>query len=731
MAKHRNKTPVGVQSTSSARNPRSAHPWLLIALAVGLLAAGGAAWYLLGGPATADFRRTADQNVLLITIDTLRGDALSGLGGKAATPNLNRLASLGQRFDFAHSHAVVTLPSHASILTGLYPYQHGIRDNTGYRLSPDIPTLATALRSRGMPTAAFIGAFALDSRFGLNVGFDVYDERYGKSNLNAGFNMAERRADAVVAPAVEWIGRQQRPWFTWVHVFDPHAPYRPPAPFDARYAGQPYFGEVAFTDAALGPLLDAARDPSGRPTLVIVTGDHGESLGEHGEMTHGLFAYEATLHVPLIVAQLDKTTVPWQGNETSPGGARVSRTPARHVDIMPTVFNLLGLPTDARLPGTSLLKAGEAGRASYFEAMSTSLNRGWAPLSGVLVDREKYIELPIPELYDLQGDSREQVNLADRQPDARRTLAARLQGLGAKGPGRKQSEDPQARARLQALGYVSGTAAPKERYTEDDDPKRLVAIDRQIHEAVELYERGEPRAAIAVYEQVVRSRPSMALAYEQLAMLQWEVGDPARAIVTLREALRNGADSTGIRTRLGMYLAETGNVAEALPVLEAAASGTDADLDALNALGIAQVRSRRPAEAVRTFERILRLNPSNTTAMENLGSLALEEGRLADARRWLTLALESDPRSAQAHNGLGVVELKGGNREAAIEHWRQAVASDPANFDALYNVATELVAAGRPAAARPYLEQFARTAPPAFYADDIRRVREMLARLER
>lgn len=702
----------------------------LVFLAV--LVAAFFAWRLTSPPSTFEVRTTADQNVLLVTIDTWRADALGASGhGKVATPNLDRLAALGTRFDFAHAHAVVTLPAHTSILTGLYPFQHGVRENAGYRLRQDIPTLASMLHQAGLATGAFIGSFALDSRFGLNTGFDRYDEQYGKSNVNAGFVMPERRGDAVAAAATQWIGQQKGKWFAWVHLFDPHAPYQPPPPFDREIGGHRYYGEVAYTDHVLASLLDAARDPSGRPTLVVVTGDHGEGLGEHGEMTHGLFAYEGTLHVPLIVAQVDRGTSAWTGGDAgTTGRGRVSQSPAHHVDIVPTILAALGRPIPETLPGRPLSSRSTDGAAGYFEAMSASLNRGWAPLTGVLVGREKFISLPIPELYDLSQDPHESVNLVDTKPERQRVLRSRLDQLGVTAPGDRASESAESRAKLQALGYVTGSAPAKARYTEEDDPKRLIALDQKLRRAIELYERKQPLAAIPIYREVIAERPSMEVAYTELAMLQWEVGQPAEAVATLKAAIAAGNTGLAVRSRLGIYLAEIGRVDEALPLLGQAATNDSADVDVLNALGIATARAGRMKEAAATFARLLELDPSNTMAIENLGSIALSQGDWDEARRHFARALEADPSSPQAHNGMGVVEIKSGNRRAAIDHWRQAVARDPANFDALYNAATELVNDGRLSEARPYLEQFVRTAPPAFYAADIARIRGLLAKMQ-
>ena len=710
--------------------PSTARPewrWLA-ALAVLAFSAGGA-WLLLGRSSGFEPQKTSDQNVLLITIDTLRADALGFAGGRAATPNLDRLAALGVRFDSAHAHAVVTLPSHASILTGLYPFQHGIHDNAGFRLAPSVPTLAARLRDKGFATGAFIGSFSLDSRFGLARAFDVYDEQYGKSNTASGFRMAERRADAVVRAATGWIGAQNGRWFAWVHVFDPHGPYEPPAPFDMQYRNSPYHGEVAFTDAALGPLLDAARDDSGRPTLVVVTSDHGEGLGEHGEATHGLFAYEPTLRIPLVLAQVTRETPAWNAEGPS-GGGIVSPLAARHVDLVPTVLDVLELGADTTLPGRSLFdpEGTRLPRPSYFEALSSMLNRGWAPLTGVLAGGEKYIDLPIPELYDLPSDPAEKKNLAETAAERVRALAARLTAFNASPQSARKREDAQALARLQALGYVSGQAAPKARYTEEDDPKRRVALEQLMHEAVELYERKRPLQAMEAYQRVIASRPGMEMAYTQLAMLQWELGQPARAIATLKDAMKAGGTSGPLQATLGIYLAESGAWAEAIPLLEHATAGDDVEVDALNALGIAYGRADRPADAKRAFERLLTLDASNTMALENLGTIAVSEGRLEDGRRWFRAALDKDPASPQAHNGLGAIELRSGNRKRAIEHWRQAVEADAANFDALYNLGTELVNDGRAPEARPFLERFVQMAPPAFYGADIARVRSILAR---
>lgn len=677
-----------------------------------------AAWLGLRERA-ASFVRRADQNVLLVTIDTLRADALGCYGGPAATPTLDALAREGVRFDLAHAHAVVTLPSHASILTGLYPYQHGIRDNSGYALAAGVPTLATALRERGYATGAFVAAFVLDARFGLNAGFQTYDDRLGSTSGPTDISIPERRADLVVAPALDWIRAQPGRWFAWVHVFDPHAPYAPPPPFERDYAGRPYHGEVAYTDAMLGPLFAAARS-SARPTLVVATSDHGEGLGDHGELTHGLFAYEPTLRVPLLVAQLG-------GSLDGRHGGATSAVPARHVDLLPTILDALEIDPPAGLPGRSLIRAPQSDAddepPSYFEAMSASLNRGWAPLSGVLAGREKFIDLPVAEVYDLAADPGEQTNLADREPVRRRVLQDLFAGFRAAPPGERREIDRDAAERLQALGYVTGTAPHKARYTEDDDPKRLLDLDRAIHRGIELIEAKRLPEAVEIYRQIVTRRPDMSLAYRHLAFLHWELGDPRAAVGALRGALARGLTDPSLRSQLGIYLAETGAPAEAIALLEGAGRESHPDLEALNALGIAYARAGRLDEALKTFDAVLARDADHAMALQNAGSAHLARGDLAAARERFTRALAADAGLAQAYTGLGVVEIKSGRRREALTAWARAVELDPREFDALYNLVLELARNGQVEEARAHAQRFVRTAPPALYGGAIQELR--------
>ena len=643
-----------------------------------MLAAVGACGAL--GGRQFSFDQNAERNILLVTIDTLRADALGAYGGRATTPHLDALAAHGARFDFAHSHAVVTLVSHASILTGRYPYEHGIRDNTGYRLSPKQQTIATALKAHGFATGAFIGGFPLDHQFGLGVGFDVYDDRFTHAT-GPDANDRERPADAVVKSALAWIGQQPSKWFAWVHVYDPHAPYQPPAEWAAKFPSEPYLGEVSWTDAALAPLFDRLSAQS-RPTLIVVTGDHGESLGEHGEQTHSLFAYEPTLHVPLIVA------------ESAPGQTASSRkgividSPVRHIDLLPTLVDSAGLPADSALPGVSLRETIANGRAearpTYFEAMSATVTRGWAPLRGVLVDREKYIDLPIPELYNLKADPREATNVVNQRMDRARVLYETLKLFNVAPPVRAQQESADTLERLRSLGYIGGgTATVKEKYTDADDPKRLVELEQMLTRAGEASRAGHLDEAIGLYQAVIAKRPDTEDAYRKLALIYWRKGDAKNAVATLESGLRSGVTQSEVRIKLAQYLAESGQARKAIDLLEHDAGN---DPDALIALGNAYTAAGRNADAIRTFSHLLEIDPKSALAYQDLGTAQLQAKDLKDAEASLRRAIELDPTLSGAYTALGVVFASTGRTTEAVDAWKKALALDPNDANARDNL---------------------------------------------
>jgi arylsulfatase A-like enzyme/Tfp pilus assembly protein PilF len=680
-----------------------------------------AAWWSLRD-SSFTVSQTSDRNVLLVSIDTLRADVLGTYGGRATTPNLDRLAAHGARFDFAHAHSVVTLVSHTTMLTGHYPYEHGVRDNTGYRLAPTQATAATRLKMLGFTTGAFVGGFPLDHRFGLGVGFDVYDDHLTQVMPNGESNDRERRADAVVSAALEWIGKQSGKWFSLVHVYDPHAPYAPPAEWGARFPSDPYLGEVSWTDSALGVLFDRLATQS-RPTLVIVTGDHGESLGEHGELTHSIFAYEPTLHIPLIVSEIPA------GRPSTARGVAIE-TPVRHVDLLPTMLDAVGAPADSTLPGASLRPVIAAGRGpdrpSYFEAMTATIVRGWAPLRGVLVGREKYIDLPITELYDLAADPHEANNLFASKPDRAAFLYNTLKGFNIAPPGHAQVETTETVERLRSLGYIGGGTTVREKFTDADDPKRLIELEQMLTKATDAFRAAHFDEAAEMFKIVIAKRPDTEDAYRKLALVYWRTQRPVLAISTLEAALKAGVTQSEVKIKLGQYLVETGKVDQAIALLESFAGD---DPDALVGLGNAYGRAGRRADAIRTYRHLLMVDPNNALAHQNLGIAALEANDVAVAETELRHALALDPSLPEANNGLGVIFSRLGRNSEAIDAWKRAVELDAAELNALFNLTKTLVEAGRLDEARVYGERFIARAPQNPEAQqDVATIRKLLGK---
>jgi arylsulfatase A-like enzyme/Tfp pilus assembly protein PilF len=702
--------------------PRS-RPWrVLPPVAAGVLAL--AAAMLVARDRPRAVTREPGLDVLLITVDTLRADALGAYGNaRAQTPWIDRLAAEGVRFERAHAHNVVTLPSHANILSGRYPFAHGVRDNAGFRFPPGVDTLATRLKALGYRTGAFVSAFPLDSRFGLDRGFDTYDDAFADGRAAADFQLPERSAVDTVAAARRFLdARDGRPSFCWLHVYDPHAPYQPPASFASRFPGDPYHGEVAATDDALSavlrPLLDAGR---GGRTLVVLTSDHGESLGEHGELTHGLFAYESTLRVPLVLYAPRVV------------GPAVVAEPVRHVDILPTVLDALGQAVPADLPGRSLLPAAAGQRLppapAYFEALTAMLGRGWAPLYGVAQGDDKLIDLPLPEMYDLGRDPGERDSVIARSPVRREDLQALLARYRRQdgGPARR-AETGETRRQLAALGYTAAAAAPlKKEYTAADDPKRLVELDRLMQEVIGRHRSGDLSGALAVCERVVRARPDMNAGLLQMALLYRKLGRLGPAVGALRRAFEQDPDDAGSAVLLASYLSEAGEAKEAADLLAPYAAQADPPLDVLATRGAALAQLGRTREALDSFVRARRADPSNPMTSVQLATVHLAAGQTAEARRALTEALAQNPSLATAHRMLGLIAAAEGRDAEAEASLRQALALDPGEHDALLNLGLVLRRHGRDAEARPLLQRFVAEAPQPLYAAEVRRLRGLLA----
>ncbi|HET9768416.1 MAG TPA: sulfatase-like hydrolase/transferase [Thermoanaerobaculia bacterium] len=656
------------------------------------------------------------RDVLLVTIDTLRADALGFAGNReVATPTLDRLAAAGRVYVNAHAHNVLTLPSHINILSGRYPYQHGVRDNSGFHVPAELPTLATILAAAGWQTAAVVGAYPLDSVFGLDRGFTTYDDEYPRGSSPASFVIAERRGDEVVKKALDWwqahAGGKR---FLWVHLYDPHAGYEPPEPWKSRYAAQPYFGEVAATDSFLAPLLGPVLDGKERPAVVVVTADHGEALGDHGELTHGLFAYEATLHVPLVV---------WTPGITPGRDARW----ARHVDVLPTILARVGVEAPADLPGRSLLAAAPAAPAdSYFESLSTNLNRGWAPLRGLMRGPDKWVDLPLPELYDVAADPAETHNLVDSERRLANELKAALPAESV-WPPKKGAVGSEQAASLRSLGYAVGQAPVKTTYTADDDPKRLLGVDRKLHQAIDLYMRGRYEESASMARQVVAERPDTAEGYEHAALALRQLERSDEAIALMREGLTRVVAQESLRRHLAQALAENARAGEAVALLEPYASGGESETRVVLASALSD--AGRHAEAIATLDRVLASDPDDPKAHETYGIVLLRMERDAQAREQLQRALQLNPQLPIAWNTLGVALYRLNGAEAALDAWRKAIELDGTQYDAMFNLGMVAAQLGRRDEARGALTRFADTAPPQRFGGDIARARQLLREL--
>ena len=628
-------------------------------------------------------------NVLLVTIDTLRADRVGAYGSPLGiTPTLDRFAAEGLRYEMARAHAPLTLPSHATVMTGRYPFVNGVRDNGSFRFDGSHPTLAGTLKQAGYSTAAFVGAFVLDGRFGLNAGFDLYDDRMRGSGSD--LEVVQRTGEQVLAPATDWILRHDNrqpsadkspPWFGWIHLYDPHEPYAPPEPFRTRYASDPYAGEIAYTDAVLGQFLDRLRSSGALDhTLVVIASDHGESLGEHGERTHGLFAYDVTLRVPLIL---------WAKGALPPA---VSRSPSRLVDLMPTVLDLVGVTVPAGLDGRSLRAGDRDGPAAepgtYFEALNANLTRGWAPIKGVVHGRWKLIDLPIAELYDVAADPGETRNLYAAQRDEARDLEARLDRVTAGAtPAKPTTVDAAAAARLRSLGYVVGSAPkPSRGYTAADDPKRLAHLNEALDDASAMWSRGDGARAIATLQAVVRERPDLTVAYDRLAFMLSASGRIGEAVAVLDDAARGGHADRPLLRSLGSMLRDAGDLRRSAAVLEPLVREDVSDLESSDALGQTYARMGQGPRAEAMFKRVLAASPNAAATWNNLGALYLMTGRITDARDALSRAIEINPELASAHNGLGVAWARLGDVGKASEEWRRALALRPDLADARANL---------------------------------------------
>jgi len=654
-----------------------------------------------GGQPTSEPRGGSSdvpQNVVLVTIDTLRPDHLGCYGYKSIqTPNLDTLATRGARFSRAVACVPLTLPSHASILTGTYPPVHGVRDMGGFVLGESPPALATLLARAGFRTAAVVGSAALDHRYGLSRGFETYDDQMPGSNEPATIALPERRAGEVVDRVLAWLAaRPAGRFFLWVHFFDPHSPYDPPAPYRNHYAGRLYDGEIAYTDAELGRLLDAFRRQGlDGQTLFAILGDHGESLGEHGESTHGVFLYDATVRIPLILA--------------GPGvpAGRVVDAQVRSIDLVPTILTALKLPLGSELQGASLwpLLTGSGtlppeSRFAYLETVYPRTHFGWSELRGLRTGEWKYIQAPWEELYDLRQDPSEKQSSLRASPATAERYKSLLAGIargkrGAEavrtGPVRREAQQE-----LASLGYVSaGVGQPIQFDFSRPDPKTRIKLLTLFESDVSLMSRREYALAARELERLVATDPGNPLFRLRLGISYELAGNVKAALAAYRQGVRSDAVTDEMLYRYGNLLMDAGQLETAAEV----------------------------------FGHALKLNPANIACLNNLGLCYFQLGRLEESERAFRAMLAEDPKAASAHNGLGLIRVTQGQRSEAAADFQKALDADPNFWEAWLNLGVYYQEEGQAQEALRCLEQFSRGAPAGRFRAELEKARQMMAQI--
>ena len=580
----------------------------------------------------------ARPNVLLVSIDTLRADHVGAYGATfAETPTLDRLAAEGTRFARVVASSPLTLPSHASLLTGRHPHEIAVRHNGMYRLAPGWETLPERLRDAGWATGAFVGAYVLAARFGLDQGFDRYDDTTS-TELAAPGGFTERSADAVSDAALAWLESAPRPFFLWTHYYDPHASYRPPTPYADRFAERPYDGEIAWVDAQLARIVSALRSRGELDrTLIVVTSDHGESLGEHGELTHGYSLYDAVLRVPLI----------FRGPGVPAG--RLVEPLVRSIDVAPTVLSLLGrggLPASSGRDLRPLWEGADAAeRVAYSETLATELELGWSALFSIRSERFRYVQAPRPELYDLEVDPGERQNLLQTDPRGHAAealeLAALLQSSLADAvqvaPERLEAE---ALERLNALGYAL-PAQPVE--PSGLDPKQGLHALGELLDAQTALAQGDLARTRALAERVLETMPRSSRAHALLVEVQLRSGQPRLALAHIEEAARLAPLSAHYQVMLGEIRRGLGD----------------------------------EAAAVEAFRRAETLDPREPLVQVWLMEGRVRAGDLSGAAEHARLALEGDPSDAMVRIKVGKLWSGAGEHERALAAFEAAVQINP------------------------------------------------------
>ena len=618
-------------------------------------------------------------NVVIVTIDTLRADHLGCYGYKhIRTPNIDALAADGVRFERAYTPVPVTLPAHTAIFTGSYPMLSGIHDFSANKLNPQQPTLASALKEHAYSTAAIIGSAVLDSRFGLNHGFDFYYDHFDFNRLlETNLDEMERPGNVVADVALDWLSKNyQKKFFLWMHLYDPHYPYRPPPPYSQEYASRPYDGEIAFADAQVGRLLRFLKEKGlYQNTLVVLSGDHGESLGEHGEKTHGFFIYNATLQVPLIVK------LP-HGTMATQVATRVSLT-----DIMPTVLHILKLDIPSQVQGRSFLplidgkQSNEPG-SLYAETFLPRLHFNWSELRGIETDKYHFIDAPKPELYDLSKDPGETQNLLPQKKAVGEEMQAKLAELIRKySSGQEMAQktglDPALMERLKSLGYAgfSGGGNPTISNRELPDPKDRIQVYELISDAIAESQHGEYAQSIEKLNSALKTEPDSVAVHYLLGLNFYRMRDYQNSVEQFRKVVKLSPDYALAAFHLGLAYARTGQFDDAITTFKRTLELDSTNFTAAYDLGQSYLEKKMTGEAAAAFRQSVSIADAYAPGHRALGELLLSEGQVDEAVAELRKAAELVPDDAGTHVALArALTAKGltGEAEQEMRKARQA-----------------------------------------------------------
>jgi arylsulfatase A-like enzyme/Tfp pilus assembly protein PilF len=582
--------------------------------------------------------------VILISIDTLRSDHLPAYGYKGVeTPAIDAFRRDAILFEQAYSHTPLTLPSHVTMLTGRLPGEHGVRDNVGYQYDGDrFPNLATVLHGAGYATGAAVSAYVLRPETGMSHGFDLYDAGI-PVHFTDSLGLSQRPGGQAADAALAWERTvKNRPFFLFLHLYEPHTPYTPPEPFASRYAGRPYDGEIATADSIVGHLFDELKSQGiYDQAVILLLSDHGEGLGDHGEQEHGIFLYREALQVPMIL-KLPGSRL---------GGARVAQ-PAEIVDVFPTLLSLVGvsLPVEKQagaFPGRSLLELrvpGAATRDLYAETFYPRLHFGWSELTSLIRDRFHYIHAPAPELYDLAADPGEKTNALTRERRAYASLRQSLQGMERELQ-TPAAVDPETARKLAALGYAAGAARTAKGEALPDPKSRIGTLD-DFSTAMSLFGRGQYAEAVPAFRRLVAASPKMTDAWEHLARSLETLGRKSEALDAYEHAMDASGGASFVAVATGSLLLQMGRLDEAQKYAELGLKGSPAMANSLLAQ-IALSRDR-PEDAERAARAALASPGSRIAPMMTLAAVLQKQGKLAEALGYADQAAQELARTGAA-----------------------------------------------------------------------------------